>query len=88
MGDEKARFNLGNNEYNVGNMDRALRHYMIAIRGGNHNSMESIKELYSYGEITKDDFTKALQSYQVYLGEIKTPQRDKAAAEREDYRYY
>ena len=34
------------------------------------------------------DYTAALQLYQVYLGEIKSPQRDKAAAAREEYRYY
>jgi len=31
---------------------------------------------------------EALRSYQIYLGEVKSPQRDKAAAARDDYRYY
>ena len=31
---------------------------------------------------------KALQSYQTYLEEIKSDQRDKAAAADEKYRYY
>ena len=31
---------------------------------------------------------KALQLYQVYLGEIKSEQRDKAATHSELYRYY
>lgn len=35
-----------------------------------------------------NDYKKALQSYQEYLSEIKSPQRDKAAAARENYRYY
>ena len=88
MGDEKARYNLGNNEIRAGNIDRALGHYMIAVRGGQAKSLETIKALYSEGFATKDGYTKALQAYQAYLSEIKSPQRDKAAAEREDYRYY
>jgi len=87
-GDVPARYNLGNNEARARNIDRALRHYMIAIRSGNPNSLESIKELYSKGYATKGDYTTALQAYQEYMGEIKSPQRDKAAAASEMYRYY
>ena len=50
--------------------------------------MEQIKEFYSKGFATKEDYTRALQLYQDYLGEIKSKQRDEAAAAREDYRYY
>jgi len=83
-----ARHNLGFMEMEAGNMDRALKHYMIATRGGYSNSLNNIKELHSDEDATKEDYTKALQSYQVYLGEIKSPQRDKAAAADDDYRYY
>ena len=50
--------------------------------------MQEIKELYTDGHATKEDYIKALQVYQTYLSEIKSDQRDKAAAAREDYRYY
>ena len=87
-GDSRARCNLGYMEENAGNIDRALKHYMIAVRGGHAPLLDSIKQLYTNGHATKDDYTKALQLYQAYLGEIKSSQRDKAAAAREDYRYY
>ena len=87
-GDEVARANLGVYERRAGNYDRALKHYMIAVRGGHAPSLSQIKELYGYGHATKGDYTKALQSYQEYLGEIKSPQRDKAAVANEDDRYY
>jgi len=87
-GDVTARHNLGVNEENAGNIERTLRHYMIAVRGGYSNSLKKIKELYSNGHATKDDYTKALRLYQAYLNEIKSDQRDKAAAAREDNRYY
>ena len=87
-GDADARHNLGLNEGMAGNVDRALRHLMIAVRGGYKPSLEMIKGLYTSGCITKDDYTKALQLFQEYLGEIKSKHRDEAAAAREDYRYY
>ena len=83
-----ARSNLGNNEVDAGNIDRALKHYMIATRGGYANSLKNIKILYSKGDATKDTYTKALKVYQTYLDEIKSVQRDKAAAALEDCCYY
>jgi len=81
-GDVHARHNLGVGEDIAGNIERALRHWMIAVRGGYAKSLEPIKESYSKGYATKEDYTKALQSYQEYLGEIKSDQRDKAAASK------
>ena len=88
MGDATARYNLGYIEEHKGNMDRALKHYMISVGGGWSDSLGGIKELYTNGHSTKEDYTKALKLYQEYLVEIKSDQRDKAAADREDYRYY
>jgi len=88
-GCEKARYNLGVDESKAGNMERALKHHMIAVKGGFSNSLDCIKELYADGDVTKEVYTKALQSYQTYLGEIKSRQRDEAAAfDNEEYRYY
>ena len=47
-----------------------------------------IKQMYTDGYSTKEDYTKALQLYQAYLGEIKSKQRDEAAAYSDRYRYY
>ena len=75
-------------EERASNIDRALEHHMIAVRSGDACSLGRIKALYRRGFLTKDDYTQALKSYQAYLGEIKSAQRDKAAAARENYRYY
>ena len=83
-----ARYNLGTNEARAGNMNRALKHHLIAARGGDIDSLDEIKELYSNGHVTKEDYTKALQAYQEYLSEVKSVQRDKAAAADDQYRYY
>jgi len=88
-GNETARHNVGSNEYlEEGNVNRALKHYMISARDGYADSLIMIKKLYTDGHATKEDYMKSLQLYQVYLSEIKSPQRDKAAAAQEEYRYY
>ena len=76
-------------EVSLGNKDRALKHYMIAARDGSKKSLENIKSLYSNGHATKDDYATALRDYQAYLDEIRSDQRDEAAAyDVEDYGYY
>jgi len=87
-GNAMARHNLGIMEVYAGNADRALKHYMIAVGSGHNKSLNKIKELYSSGHATKDDYTKALQLYQAYLGEIKSKQRDEAAAANDQNCYY
>jgi len=83
-----ARCNLGILEEKVGNMDRALKHFRIAIKGGDSESLKCIQKLYSDGCATKEDYATALRSYQAYLSEIKSKQRDEAAADDVRYRYY
>ena len=87
-GDVKARHNLGCFDWQAGNMERALKYCMIAAGCGYTDSLENIKQLFKDGDATKDDYAKALRSYQAYLVEIKSPQRDEAAAADENYKYY
>ena len=86
-GDIKARHNLGHMEGRAGD-SRTLTHLMIAVKGGNNESLKLIQSMYLNGYTSKEVYAKALQSYQEYLGEIKSDQRDKAAAFDEDFRYY
>ena len=86
-GDLAARYNLGAVEEELGNMDRALKHYIIAVKDGGSDSLESIKGMYKNGHATKDDYAKALSLYQAYLNEVKSDQRDEAAA-AEGYQRY
>ena len=61
---------------------------MIAIRAGDNDALKQVQQMYSSGHATKEDYTKALHLYRTYLSEIKSPQRDKAAADDEEYRYF
>ena len=87
-GDVKSRHHLGVIEYQAGNMDRTLKHFMVAAGGGHKNSLTAIQEMFKNGGATKDDYTQAIRAYQTFLGEIKSPQRDEAAAFDEACKYY
>jgi len=92
-GSISARPILGNMEKKAGNMDKALKHYMIAVKGGyksydsENDPLQAVGWLYLDGHASKDDYDKALEADQAYLDEIKSDQRDKAAAYGGDYRY-
>ena len=75
---------MGANEYNAGNYDRALKHYMIAVRSGHTKALTAIRKMYMNGRVAKDHYTNALRSHQAYLDEIKSDQRDKAVAKLGD----
>jgi len=83
-----AQSNLGNMEGHEGNLHRAIKHYIIAAKCGGSDSLKEIQKMYTHGHATKEEYTKALQAYQTYLVDIKSPQRDKAAAFSEKLRYY
>jgi len=86
-GNEVARNNLGVCERKAGNIDRAIKHYTIAAEGGEAESVKNIQNLFLNGYATKEDYTKALFAYQSYLREIRSAQRDEAAAFDDDYKY-
>ena len=79
-GDAEARYNLGIFEKRAGNLDRALKHFMIGVVMGNTDSLSAFRHLFKVGRATKDDYAKALRAHQSYLDEIKSDQRDEAAA--------
>ena len=63
-GDTVARHNLGLFEYRAGNLDRAVKHWMIAVGAGHDNSLKAIREYFMLGYTTKDVFEKALSCSQ------------------------
>lgn len=80
-GDKNSRYNLGCDEGNSGNMRRAYRHWMIAARAGESESVRLVREGYSDGYVTKNEFENTLRGYKEYLDDIKTEQREIAGRE-------
>jgi len=83
-----ARHNLACLEGKSKNFEKALKHLMIAVRSGDVESLKKIGWLYSNGHATKEDYGTALRVRQAYLDEIRSDQRDEAAAVDDMYTYY
>ena len=79
MGDMDARCNLAANEGQDGNEDRSMRHFMIAAKCGHDNSLNMIKQGFTAGIVTKEDFEKTLRA-KASQDETKSERRDRATA--------
>mgnify|MGYP000110519241 CR=1 FL=1 len=77
-----ARYNLGTLEKNAGNIKRALKHFMVSVGDGDDDSLAKIRELFMGGYATKNDFEKALRAHQAAKDEMRSDERDVAAAAR------
>ncbi|EJK71235.1 hypothetical protein THAOC_07346, partial [Thalassiosira oceanica] len=69
-GHVRARYNLGCREYNAGNYDLALQHWMISAKLGDDDSLNNVKGLFMNGLATKDDYASALRGHQSAIEEI------------------
>jgi hypothetical protein len=67
----------------AGNIDRAYKHWMISANDGFDLSMKSVQEGYKErGFVTKDDYAKTMCAYGNSIDEMKSDDRDTAAAIR------
>ena len=74
-----ARYNLGVIEAENGQGDRAVKHFIIAAKLGDDESLERVKDVYKAGLMSKEDFATALRGYQAAIDTIKSPHREAAA---------
>ena len=73
-----ARFNLGSVEYEAGNFDLALQHYLISAKLGHEGSLDNVKVFFKKGWATKADYAAALRGYKNAVEKMKSPDRDEA----------
>ena len=78
LGDVDARHNLGCYEFERGNYDRAVRHFLISAKMGHEDSLEMIKHLFKGGLATKLQYAEALKGYRDAMEEMKSPEREEA----------
>ena len=88
MGHAFSRDGLGDVELKKGNINRAVKHFVIASVFGCSNSLDSIRRLFKEGKATKNDYMNALKGYQEYVGDVKSDQRDGAASFNDELKYY
>ena len=74
-----ARHNLGMTEGRAGNIQRAMKHLIIAARAGDKLSLDAVKKGYMYGSVTKEEYANTLRGYQQSQDEMKSEARDRAA---------
>ncbi len=79
-GDPFARNNLGVFEGENGNIERAVKHFIIAANLGNDLSMKALWGHYSCGNITKKDLEATLRNHKAAIDATKSSQRDAAEA--------
>ena len=78
QGHGEARHNLGCIEAEKGNLDRALRHWLISAKLGDKVSLEHIKKMFMDGLATKEQYAEALKGCQDAVEETKSHDRDEA----------
>ena len=79
-GSSQARHNLACVEGRAGNYHRAFKHFMLSARVGDKKSLDKVKEGFMVGIISKDEYANALRAYQERYNEMKSDDRDQAAA--------
>ena len=77
-GDVYARHSLGCEEYNAGNDDMALQHFLIAANLGYEDALYLVKDMFIDGLATKADYAAALRGYQSAVEEMRSPNRSEA----------
>ncbi len=77
-GHPTARFNLGVHELHNGNVDRAVKHFVISATQGDDESIKRLMDTFKRGGISKDDLTSTLRAYQAAEEATKSPQREAA----------
>ncbi|KAL9190172.1 hypothetical protein ACHAXT_007383 [Thalassiosira profunda] len=80
-GNALSRHNLAAIELNQRqNLDRAIRHLMIAVRSGFEEALSTVKRLFMRGKVSKGVYETALRAYMEAGDMLKSEQRDEAAA--------
>ena len=77
-GDEVARHMLGDIEHYNGDIDRAMKHYMMAAKCGYDDALKEIGLGYKAGKVTKDEYASTLRAHRASQDEMKSEQRTKA----------
>jgi tetratricopeptide (TPR) repeat protein len=81
-GHPDARNNLGYFEEMNGQINRAMKHYIIAANLGDDGALDAVKMGFMDGVVSKEDYEAALRGHQAAVDATKSEQRDAA------YKYY
>ncbi len=77
-GHPSARHNLALREFEYGNAERAIKHWIIAANQGHDKSIKCLMELFKQKCVSKENLDTALRGYQAAIEATKSPQRKEA----------
>ena len=77
-GHPSARYNLGCEEIDNGNVERAVKHWIIAATQGCDDSVKSLMNAFKRGECSKDELASTLRAHHAAVDAMKSPQREAA----------
>ena len=78
-GDVDARTILGYMEYRADNVERAVKHWILAAKAGHDLCLDKVKKGYMKGLVTKDDYANTVRSYHDRQKEMKSDTRERVA---------
>ncbi len=82
-----ARHNLGCQEGDNGNFDRAVKHWIIAATQGQDESMKMLMTAFKKGYVEKADLAAALRAHHSAVDAMKSPQREAAEIYHKHYHH-
>ena len=77
-GHPRARNMLGNYEYMNGNIERAVKHWIIAATQGEEMSMQYLLDAFKSGSVEKDVLAATIRAHKAAVDAMKSPQREEA----------
>ena len=75
-----ARYDLGCQECENGQNERAVKHFIIAATQGEDKAIKALMVAFKQGCVSKDDLAVALRAHKAAVDATKSPQRKEAEA--------
>ena len=76
-GREGARNNIGVMEANSGNMEQAIKHWIIAASAGSYLAMNAMRSCFQNGiDIDRESLNSTLTAYNTSCGQMRSEARD------------
>jgi TPR repeat protein len=79
-GHADARYNIGLQEIENRRIYRAMKHFIIAAKQGENDSLKAVKINFRRGFMSEEDYEATLRGHQAAVDATKSEQRDAAAA--------
>jgi hypothetical protein len=79
-GNPDARHYLACDEWKKNDIERSVKHFIIAAKLGHEESMKALWKVFSCGNITKEELDDTLRTHKAAIDATKSSQRDAAEA--------